>query len=57
MKIPCDYNEAMVFDADNGNSDLKDSDLLELRQVYNFDNFKSLGPVNKACIPPGHTKI
>ena len=46
-----------MFDADNGNTNWKDAELLELKQIYNFNNFESLGTVKKACIPPGNTKI
>ena len=39
-----------MFDADNLNTNWKDADLLELKQIYNFDTFESLGPVKKAHI-------
>ena len=54
-KITRDHKEAIMFDHDNGNTNWKDADILELKKIYNFDNFESLGTVNKACIPPGHT--
>ena len=57
MNIPCDHKEAMVFDTDNENTNCKGAEFLELKKIYNFDTFESLGPVNKAHIPPGHTKI
>ena len=47
----------MIFNSDNGNNNWNNVELLELKQIYNFDPFEYLGPVNKACIPPGHTKI
>ena len=47
----------MMFDADNGNKNWKDADLLEPKKIYNFDTFESLGTVKKARIPPGNTKI
>ena len=46
-----------MFDADNGNTNWKGAELLELEKIYKFDNFESLGPVNKSCIPTGQTKI
>ena len=57
VKTPCDHKEAMMFDAENGNTNWEDADLLELKQIYNFDPFDSLGPVNSACIPLVHNKI
>ena len=57
VKIPRDHKEAMVFDSDNVNTNWKDSELLEMKQIYNFGPFESLGTVIKARIPPGHTKI
>ena len=57
MNIPCDHKETMVFDTDNGNTNFKDANILELKQIYNFYPFNSLGPTTSACIPPGHTKI
>ena len=57
VNIPRYHKEAMMFDANNGNTDWKDSELLELKQIYNFNPFDSLGPVNNSRIPPGHTKI
>ena len=46
-----------MFDTDNGNTNWKGNELLELKKIYNFDPFESLGPVNKARIPTVHTKI
>ena len=57
MKIPCDHNEAMMFDADNRNTNWKYAQLLELKKPYNFYPLHSLGPVKIARIPPGHTNI
>ena len=57
MKIPRDHKQAMLFDADNGNINWEGFDILEIKQIYKFDPFNSLGPVNSACIPSGHTKI
>ena len=57
MKIPCEHKEAMMFGADNGNTKWKGTDLLELKQIYNFDPFDSLSPATSSCIPPGHTNI
>ena len=57
MDIPCDYKEVMIFDADNGNTNWKDAELLEMKQIYNLNPFESLGKVNKACSPPGCTKM
>ena len=57
MDIPCDHKESMIFDANNVNTNWKDSELLELKQIYNFDPFDYLGPVNSARITTSHTKI
>ena len=57
MKIPCDHREAIMFDADNGNTNWKGTEILVLKIIYNFDPFESLGPVKKSCIPTDHTKI
>ena len=47
----------MVFDSDNGNTNGMGSELLELKQIYNFNPFNYLVPTTSACIPPSHTKI
>ena len=47
----------MRFDADNGNTNLMNTELLVLNQIYNFDPFNSLGPATSARITPGHTKV
>ena len=57
IKIPCDHKGAMMFDTKSGNNNWKDDDLLELKQIYNFDPINYLGPFNIACILPGHTNI
>ena len=57
MNIPSYHKEEMMFYADNVNTNWDGSELLELKQIYNFDPFESLGLFNKARIPPGHTKI
>ena len=57
MKIYLDHKNAMMFDADNLNTNWKDSELLEQKKIYNFNPFESLVTVNKSHILPGHTKI
>ena len=57
VKIPREHKEAMMFDSDNGNTNCKDAEILELKKIYNFYPFESLGTVSKACIPLGNTKI
>ena len=47
----------MVFDADNGNTNWKGAEILEINQIYNFSLFNSLGPDRSACISSGHIKI
>ena len=39
MKIPIDHNKAIMFDADNEKTNCKDSDVLELNKIYNFNTF------------------
>ena len=56
MNIPLDHKNSMMFDADNENTNWKYDELLELKKIYNFNPFESLGTFNKAHIPPGHTK-
>ena len=57
MNIPRDHKDAMLFYANNDNTNWKYAELLKLKQIYNFDPFNSIGPVTSAPIPPGHTKI
>ena len=57
MDIPCDHKDSMIFDANKVNTNWKDSELLELKQIYKFYPFDYLGPVNSARIPTSHTKI
>ena len=47
----------MMFDSDNKNTNWKDAELLQMKKIYNFNNFEYLGTVNKERIPPGRTKI
>ena len=56
-KIPHDHKEAMIFEDDNGNTNWRDAELLELKKIYNFDTLDSLGPAISARILPSHTKI
>ena len=37
MHITCEYKETMMSDADNGNTNWKGAELIELNQIYNFD--------------------
>ena len=46
-----------MFDVKNGNTNRKDSDLLEIKQIYNLNPFDYLGSVNSAPISPRHKKI
>ena len=39
MKIPHDQKEVMMFVANNGNTNWKYTELLGLKQIYNFDPF------------------
>ena len=58
MNITRDNKEAMIFDADNGNTNYwKDNEILKLKHIYNFEIFNSIGPDTSARITPGHTKI
>ena len=56
MKIPFDHKKAIHFDSDNVNTNWKDSEILELKKIYNLNPFKSFGTVKNARIPPGHTQ-
>ena len=55
MNIPHYHKEAMMFDANNENINWKDSEIPELKQIYNFDPFGYLGLVNRARITYGYT--
>ena len=57
VNITCDHKEEMMFGADNRNTNCKDSEILELNQIYNFYPFESLDFFSKVRIPPSHTKI
>ena len=57
INIPCNNKEVMMFDVKNGNTNRKDSDLLEIKQIYNLNPFDYLGSVNSAPISPRHKKI
>ena len=46
-----------MFGADKVNTNWKDADLLELKHIYNFFPFESLGYFSKSRIPPGNNKI
>ena len=39
VKIPCDHKEEIMFDADNRNTNWKGAEILELKEIYNFDPF------------------
>ena len=47
----------MMFDADNGHTNCKDAEILELNQIYNFNPFNHLRPATSACITTVHTMI
>ena len=57
INITCDHKKAMIFYSDHINTNWENAELLELKQIYNFKSFDSLGPLNNAFIPPGHNKI
>ena len=42
VNIPSEHKGAIIFDGDNENINWKDYDLLELKQIYNFNSFKSI---------------
>ena len=46
-----------MFDADNGNTNWKEAELLELNQIYNFDPFNSPSTDMSNRITPGHINI
>ena len=39
VKIPCDHKEEIMFDADNRNNNWEGAEILELKEIYNFDPF------------------
>ena len=57
MNIPYNNKEVMMFDVKNGNTNSKDSDRRELKQIYNFNLFDYIGSVKSAPIPPRHNEI
>ena len=47
----------MMFDAGNGNTNWKDTEIIELKHIYTFNPFNYIGTATITRIPPGHTKI
>ena len=46
-----------MSDSKNGNTNWKDSNLVELKQIYNFNPLDYLGPVNSVCTSLSHNEI
>ena len=57
MNIPRERKKEIMFNVDNVNTNWEDSELLELKQIYNLDPFDYIGPINSARIPPVYTNI
>ena len=57
VNIPCYHKYSMIFDYNNGSTNWKAAELLELNKIYNSNPLEYLRPVSKERIPPGHTKI
>ena len=55
IQIPRNHEEAMMINAKNGDTRWKDSEDLELKQLFDYDSFQDLG--KGAAIPEGYTKI
>ena len=55
IQIPRNHEEAMMIDAKNGDTLWKDSENLELKQLFDYNSFQDLG--KEAAIPEGYTKI
>ena len=55
IQVPRNHEEAMMIDAKNGDTRWKDSEDLELKQLFDYDSFQDLG--KGAAIPEGYTKI
>ena len=57
MNIPHNHKEEMFFDAENVNTNWKDTEIFKIKQIYNFNPFDYLGPATSSRILPGHTNI
>ena len=55
VRVPKDYIEAMEFDQKNQNNLWKDAVNMEMKQVYEYDSFRSKG--KKAQVPKDHVMI
>ena len=55
VRVPKDYIEAMEFDRKNQNNLWKDAVNMEMKQVYEYDSFRSKG--KKAQVPKDHVMI
>jgi hypothetical protein len=56
-QVPRIYKEAIRLDEQNGNTKWQDSVRTEMKQLAEYDTFKSLGPADKTRIPTGHKMI
>ena len=54
-QVPRDHEEAVFIDEKNGNTKWQDSEELEIRQLKEYQTFKSIGL--NAPVPEGYTKI
>ena len=51
IQIPRNHEEAMMIDAKNGDTQWKDLEDLELKQLFDYNSFQDLG--KGAAIPDG----
>ena len=45
IQVPRNHEEAMMIDAKNGDTRWKDSEDLELKQLFDYNSFQDLGKV------------
>jgi len=55
VRVPATYEQALEFDAKNGNTLWKDATKSEMDQLYEYETTRSLG--KGAAVPTGFTKI
>jgi hypothetical protein len=56
-RIPRNYNEAILFDLRNDNTQWRDATVLEMSQLAEYDTFKDMGHKDSASPLAGYKKI